>query len=389
MTYARCKPNGNCATTSSRRTTCSAGFWRVSLLSLPFTRRGSSKEERPSESCFYETYRFSEDLDFTVIEGGPESPDDLVPIFGRVSQWLFDRCGVELVVDASSFRRRHNLRGRPTTEGKIAYRGPRAPPTLPKLKIDITSDEAVVAPPDERPVFHPYSDAPAPPARIRTYSIADILAEKLRALAQRCRPRDLYDVINVFRHPGLAAASSDVRASLARKCAYVGIPVVPDYDGITASPLRADLEESWSDMLAHQLPHLPPVEQFWTALAEVFSWLLGQQPPTAALPRAEGPNLDLEWVAPAGMRSWRGGVPLELIRFAGANRLRLTVEYRAENGRVGPRKVEPYSLRRTKDGHLLLYVVNDQRALRSYRIDRIVGASVTGESFVPIYQVEF
>ena len=31
--------------------------------------------------CYYETYRFSEDLDFTVVEGGPEAPDELQPIF--------------------------------------------------------------------------------------------------------------------------------------------------------------------------------------------------------------------------------------------------------------------------------------------------------------------
>ncbi len=32
------------------------------------------------KKCFVETYRFSEDLDFTVQEGGPLAPDDLVPV---------------------------------------------------------------------------------------------------------------------------------------------------------------------------------------------------------------------------------------------------------------------------------------------------------------------
>jgi len=27
--------------------------------------------------CYYETFRFSEDLDFTVLDGGPEEPGDL------------------------------------------------------------------------------------------------------------------------------------------------------------------------------------------------------------------------------------------------------------------------------------------------------------------------
>ena len=89
--------------------------------------------------CYHETYRFSEDLDFTVIEDGPETPEALLPIFERVREWLLDRSGIEIVIDEESFQRRKNRRGNPTTVGRIAYRGPRNPPTLPKVKIDLTS----------------------------------------------------------------------------------------------------------------------------------------------------------------------------------------------------------------------------------------------------------
>jgi predicted nucleotidyltransferase component of viral defense system len=30
-----------------------------------------------------------------------------------------------------------------------------------------------------------------------------LFGEKLRALAERCRPRDLYDVVHLHRHPDL------------------------------------------------------------------------------------------------------------------------------------------------------------------------------------------
>jgi predicted DNA-binding transcriptional regulator YafY len=89
------------------------------------------------------------------------------------------------------------------------------------------------------------------------------------------------------------------------------------------------------------------------------------------------------------MSSWHAGAPIEIIRFAGANRLKILLDYRAESGRRGPRVVEPYSLRRTNDGHLLLYVVNDHGQPRSYRVDRIVSAVATGETFTPRYLVEF
>ena len=73
--------------------------------------------------CYYETYRFSEDLDFTVIEGGPETPEDLLPIFAGVAERLVDQCGLEIFVDQKTFVRQRNRRGNPTTQGRVAFRG--------------------------------------------------------------------------------------------------------------------------------------------------------------------------------------------------------------------------------------------------------------------------
>lgn len=112
--------------------------------------------------CYHETYRFSEDLDFTVIEGGPEEPAELARIFGDIATWLYDHSGIQLEVDNRAFRRQQNRRGHPTTLGRIGFRGATPTPTAPKVKIDLTSDEALVDRPVFRPVFHPYSDGPPP-----------------------------------------------------------------------------------------------------------------------------------------------------------------------------------------------------------------------------------
>jgi predicted nucleotidyltransferase component of viral defense system len=339
--------------------------------------------------CYFETYRFSEDLDFTIIDGGPMAPDDLVLLFREIASWLLNECGLEIVVDPASFKQRRNRRGKATTEGKLAFRGPRNPPSLPKVKLDLTSDEVVPTTPVDRPITHPYSDGTGW-STVRCYSIVDLLAEKLRALAERCRPRDLYDIVHLHRHADLVSRASEVAASLNQKCTHAGIDV-PTHATVQASPFRNEVETEWSNMLAHQLPHLPPFADFWGALGGVFDWL--QAPAavsTSPMRRAElGRNLDATWMPPRGMATWGGRASLELIRFAGANRLKVQVDYRAEDGRVGPRIVEPYSLRRTHDGNLLLFVVNDVGQLRSYRVDRIVGATVTSEPFVPRYFVEF
>lgn len=337
--------------------------------------------------CYYETYRFSEDLDFTVIDGGPEDPAVLIGIFGRVGAWLYDHAGIGLEVDERSFRRRQNRRGHPTTIGRIGFRGPNDSPARPKVKIDLTSDEALVHQPVIRPILHPYSDQPLPSQGALSYSIVELLGEKLRALAERCRPRDLYDVVNVYRHPDMAERAEAVLAALVAKSAHAGI-VTPTLQTIRSSPFRQEVEQEWANMLAHQLPHLPPFADFWTQLDEVFAWLYGDHE-AIRLPRAELGQLDPAWVPSPGMSAWRRGRPLEMIRFAGANRLLVEIDYRAERGRQGPRTVEPYAFRMTRDGNLVLFVRNDRGQLRGYRVDRIASVRVLDRTFQPRYRVEF
>jgi predicted nucleotidyltransferase component of viral defense system len=338
--------------------------------------------------CYYETFRFSEDLDFTVMPGGPDDPGELLQAFGEVAEWLREESGIELTVDSAAFRRRQNKRGRPTTQGRIAYRGPNPQPTLPKVKLDITADEVLTGGPVLRQIGHPYGDAPLPGGRVLCYSITELFAEKLRALAERCRPRDLYDVVHMHRHPDLIGRQQAVTAALARKCEHAGIDV-PALDAIHSSRFRQEIETEWQNMLGHQLPQpLPPFADFWSALDDVFRWLNGTLQ-TATLPRASLGDLDPAWQIPQAITSWRRSVPLELLRYAGTNRLKVDIDYRAEKGRQGPRRVEPYSVRRTKDRNLVLFVVNDHRQLRSYRVDRIAGIKPTTESFTPTYQVEF
>jgi hypothetical protein len=197
----------------------------------------------------------------------------------------------------------------------------------------------------------------------------------------------LYDVVHVYRHPDLVGRAPVVLSILDQKCAHTGI-AVPDAGAIRNSPFRNEIAQEWHNMLAHQLPHLPPFAEFWAALDGLFAWL-GGAPPARPLPRAELGQLDRAWRPPRAIASWRRGAPLELIRFAGANRLKVEIDYRAEQGRWGPRQVEPYALRRTRDGNLVLFVVNDRGQLRSYRVDRIAGVRVTDEPFRPRYAVEF
>lgn len=138
-------------------------------------------------------------------------------------------------------------------------------------------------------------------------------------------------------------------------------------------------------MLGHQLPELPPIEPYLDELRDLFDWLEGRPLGMPALHPAPGGPDEIEWAPPATIATWGTLVPLEAIRFAGANRLCVDLGYR---GSV--RRIEPDSLRRTRDGHLLLFGVRrDTRVDRSYRVDRIQSVRITTQAFTPVYQVEF
>jgi hypothetical protein len=244
-----------------------------------------------------------------------------------------------------------------------------------------------VLPPVIRNVSHAYSDVPPEGMTARCYAFEEVFGEKVRALGERARPRDLYDVINLFRNGEFRAAAAVIRDVLRQKCAFKSI-LIPTFEALGG--FRDELFGEWGNMLGHQLPSLPPVESFWDALPEFFAWLAGASTPIAvsAYPLAAG---DQVLRAPAGAIRipGRSTPAIEVIRFAGANRLCVDLDYIDDQGRRSIRTIEPYSLRRTQAGDIILHAVRaDAEQHRSYRIDRIQGASVTNRIFTPRYAVE-
>jgi len=342
------------------------------------------------KKCYFETYRFSEDLDFTLLDAAHLNVDFLTATFREIGAWVYEQSGIELPPDKVKFEVFRNRRERLAGQGRISYRGPIGPASgdLPRVKLDLTLDEVLVLPPVERPVAHPYTDTPGGGIRARCYSYEEVFAEKVRALVERARPRDLYDVINLFRHDEFHPVAAAIHDALAKKCAYKGIPF-PTLAAL--SPMRAELEGDWVAMLDHQLPALPPVDVFWNELPALFAWIeSGIQPATlAAYPMGDG---DVVIRPPAGSIAIPGltsSAPIEVVRFAASNRLLVELDYVDEKGGRGTRIIEPYSLRRTQAGGIVLHALRaDGAGHRSYRVDRIRGARATKQNFTPRYAIE-
>ena len=341
------------------------------------------------KKCFFETYRFSEDLDFTLRNPAHLDEEFLSRVLAAVVEWVYQNSGINVPAEELRVEVYTNRAGITGGQARVYFRNPlqhtRNSPG--RIKVDLTAHEVLVREPVRREVIHPYSDRPTDGIHALTYDFPEVFAEKTRALAERTRPRDLYDVINLYRRPEAQAAREDIRATLTEKCAFKNISV-PRLDDLL--PFREDVAATWVQMLDHQLPQLLSFETFWEELPNFFRWL----------------EVKLEIQATAPVRARVGEVPIYAsqslprmpsvpvntmgrIRFAAANRLLVDLDYETLQGRRSSRLIEPYSLRRSSEGNVLLYGTRDDNGqIRAYRVDRIRGATVTDRTFIPRYAIE-
>jgi predicted nucleotidyltransferase component of viral defense system len=356
------------------------------------------------KKCFFETYRFSEDLDFTVPKGMAYEAEAYHTALLECTEKITEETGIYFPEDGIEVKESFDKLGQKTFLGKISYRGPLMPQarTLPRIKIDLTQHELIAESPEKRPIRHFYSDAPQPTVSILCYSVNEILAEKTRALCERRgRARDLYDVVNIIRNYGEQIELQKASETLRKKFAFKSLPA-PSVEGILAAVDFDTLQANWGHQLRHQLLVLPPAESYFEELRSSALRWVEAAPTVERLPsiplksgettiqRVSFPQLqqvELSRRAPGRLTSAFG--KLDLIRYGARNRLYVEISY---HGVV--RLTEPYSLRLPKTGNPLLYVFELLKAgmptqtTKAYKVDEIQEVTVTEEAFRPRYPVE-
>jgi len=127
--------------------------------------------------CYFEDYRYSADLDFSVVDGGLEAAyatieAALTAVTGAVE-------ALQLTDDEPK---------------RIAYQGPLGRQRT--LKLDIADDELVLNV-DRIRLLQRWPDLPETNA-VPVYPLAEIAGEKLRCIMQRMQCRDLFDLWLLF-----------------------------------------------------------------------------------------------------------------------------------------------------------------------------------------------
>lgn len=334
------------------------------------------------KKCHLETYRLSEDLDYTVLDKKYVDEDFLISSFETVSNWVYENSNIEMPKNLISFKKYKNKKGIISVRGKIGFRGPLLQKrNLPKIQLDITASEVLVLKPVKLKVHHPYSDEPKRGITAYCYSYVEAFAEKVRALAERARPRDLYDIVCLFRNKSLLSDHELLLSVLKEKCEHKKMEI-PNFKSIKAHEQIDELDTEWKSMLAHQLPFLPPLKIFWRELPSFFKWLSNKKDTEKSLQKI---NKDQElWESGRVKNIYSTNFIVEKIKFSALNRLCVELLYEGKKATI-----EPYTFRKNKEGHILFYGCHRRtKRIDFFKIEGIQSLNITDKPFTPRYVIK-
>ncbi|VAW18405.1 hypothetical protein MNBD_BACTEROID01-911 [hydrothermal vent metagenome] len=138
------------------------------------------------KKVYFEDYRFSEDLDFTLLDNSILN-EQIFDWFSEVFEFIQEEANIPLEITDNN---EHEDGG---INFYISYVGPLGGlGANKKVKVDIARTEQVEFEPIMQNVFLGYSDQTK--HQLLCYSLEETLVEKMRSVMQRMQARDLYDI---------------------------------------------------------------------------------------------------------------------------------------------------------------------------------------------------
>lgn len=345
--------------------------------------------------AYFPQARFSEDLDFTITE------PDAAALF---SAYLPDLCqriraasGIPILCGLTQVKPKPTPDGESQAiEGRLYFHGllaetkkrnggkrgdeaDKASVTM-TIKFDMSPYERLVLPLQWHPLLHPYSDAAACQANILTYSLEEVLAEKLRSWIQRTRPRDLHDIATIVHSQSIPICIPHILSTFLHKTIFKQVPLAGREEMLFSG--KFDLvTEHWDRAMM-----IPPAQQRNAAasIATFQQFIEALYDPTILT------ELGVAAAEPSLYRyNIQSGLRETLISAGRAHKL-VRIRYQDHE-----RDIEPYSFRYkvTKKGVGAEYFYGFDRSrgetIKSFILHHIQGVSILPQEFTPRWAVEF
>ena len=220
------------------------------------------------KKCYFGDYRFSEDLDFSCLQGAPTGAameEAIGQACSAAAALLDEYAPVEITWERYTEKEPHPG-GQEAFTVRAQFPWHRQPHT--RVIVEASVDEQVLMPPRQRSVIHEYGEPFD--AEMNVYALEEIVAEKLRAILQhakkiehrgwsRSRARDYYDLWRVLQTYRDEMQLGDFHTFLTKKCAIRQV----EFDGPDAffePTMLAYVERTWENWLGPLVADLPPFD---------------------------------------------------------------------------------------------------------------------------------
>jgi uncharacterized protein len=201
------------------------------------------------KKIYFKDYRFSEDLDFTLLNNDITN-EQIFGWFKETFEFVREEANIPLeILDDNEYQ-----------DGGInfyiGYVGPLGGQgSNKKVKIDISRSEMLQFKPILLPAFLPYSDLIA--HKLLCYPLEEILVEKLRSVMQRMQARDFYDIWYLLEVHGMEVDFYTTEFS--NKCKSKGLNPA-DFPKKLSERLP-QYKGRWKSSMSEQIKDLPDFDQ--------------------------------------------------------------------------------------------------------------------------------
>lgn len=211
--------------------------------------------------CYFKDYRFSEDLDYTLV--GNVSLDEILKHLDEMFFWIKDESGILFATG------RREVSSQNTHTFYLNYIGP-LPGKEKEVKVDVTFKEIIIRPLEERSIIRTYEeyDDFLEEQKVRVYSLDEVIIEKTCALFSMARnePRDLFDMYYLIENEkiNMNFLIQDVQ----RKMLFKNIVFEKIKNEFLKKELR--LKKLWEKRLAQQMIFLPEYENVFRVVKRAY-----------------------------------------------------------------------------------------------------------------------
>jgi predicted nucleotidyltransferase component of viral defense system len=219
---------------------------------------------------YYLGYRFSEDLDYSTIHLGPLSDcDQAMTMASQLMTDLLQQIGPFILQLEPLLLPQPHPGQQAAYTVRVQFPYHRRP--LCRLKVEITTDEPILIPPNNRQVLHEFDEPLV--AMVSVYDLSEIVAEKLRTLLQVRRKliergwgasrvcRDYYDLWSILQQEG--SFDGQIPELLAQKCKIRQVTFKDPSDFISQDLIEVAYKQ-WLQLLIPFVPNAPQAEQVLT-----------------------------------------------------------------------------------------------------------------------------